>query len=70
MSTIKIFATAAALLLGASAVTVAQAQVNGNPRTNAAASGGSGSHRDTPQTGSAATDAKIIHNQNGYAPQR
>jgi len=71
MSTMKVLVTAAAVLLaGVSAITVAQAQMNGNPRYNSEASGGSGSHRDTPQTGSAETNSKIIHNHNGYAPHQ
>jgi hypothetical protein len=70
MSTIKILATAAALLVGASAMTVAQAQMNGSTGGNAAMTGGSGSHRDTPKTGSADTNNKVIHNQNGYAPRQ
>jgi hypothetical protein len=70
MSTIKILATAAALLVGASAMTAAQAQMNGSSDTNATMSGGSGSHRDTPKTGSADTTNKVIHNQNGYAPRQ
>jgi hypothetical protein len=70
MSTIKIFVTAAALLVGASAVTVTQAQMSGSSSGNAAMSGGSGSHRDTPKTGSADTNSKVIHNRNGYAPHQ
>ena len=70
MSKIKILVTAAALLVGASAMTVAQAQMNGSTGGNSAMSGGSGTHRDTPKTGSADTTNKIIHNQNGYAPHQ
>jgi hypothetical protein len=70
MSTIKILVTAAALLAGASAMTVAQAQMSGSTSGNAAASGGSGTHRDTPRTGSADTNSKVMHNQNGYAPRQ
>lgn len=67
MSAFKIAATAAALFIGASCFTVAQAQTySGSTGTNAAASGGSGSHRDTPHTGSAETNEKILHNRNGY----
>lgn len=67
MSRFTVMATAAALLMGASCFTVAQAQsYSSSTSRNAAASGGSGTHRDTPKTGSAETNAKILHNQNGY----
>jgi hypothetical protein len=37
-----------------------------SPAANAAASGGSGTHRGAPKTGSAASNQKVLHNENGY----
>lgn len=67
MSTLKILATAAAVLLGASSL--AMAQMSGNTSGNAAASGGSGTHTTSQKTGSASNTQKVQRNQNGYRPQ-
>lgn len=66
MSALKTLAVATALALGASSFTLAQ---NGNPVSNAASSGGSGTHQSAPKTGSASNTQKTIHNQNGYGRQ-
>lgn len=67
MSTFKTLAMAAALLAGAS--TLASAQMSGNSGSNAAVSGGSGTHATAPRTGSAANTQKVIKNHNGYQRQ-
>jgi hypothetical protein len=70
MSTLKMLAIASALAIGASSVAMAQmAGPNGNPASNAAASGGSGAHQSSQKTGSASNTQKVIKNQNGYHPQ-
>jgi hypothetical protein len=63
MSALKTLAIAAALAVGASSFAMAQA---GNPASNAAASGGSGTHQSSQKTGSAANNQKVLKNQNGY----
>jgi Spy/CpxP family protein refolding chaperone len=69
-TTIKI-AMAAALLAGASSLAMAQtSDQTGSTAGNAAASGGAGTHHDTQKTGSASSDQKIFHNQNGYQRQQ
>jgi len=73
MSTIKTLAIAAALAVGASSLamsSLAMAQQPGTPAGNAAMSGGSGTHRDTPKTGSASSNQKVQKNQNGYQSGR
>jgi Spy/CpxP family protein refolding chaperone len=71
MSTMKTLAVAAALMVGAAplAVTPTLAQ-NGDPASNAAASGGSGTHTGAQKTGSASNTQKVQKNQNGYQPGR
>jgi hypothetical protein len=39
---------------------------SGTPAANAAASGGSGTHKGSLKTGSAANNQKVLHNENGY----
>lgn len=71
MSTFKTLAVVAALLTGASTMAMAQTGgMAGSPSSNAAASGGSGSHQSAPKTGSAANSQKVLKNQNGYSTQR
>lgn len=66
-TTIKI-AMAAALLAAASSLAVAQMSgPTGSTTTNAAASGGPGTHQvGGPKTGSASNTQKVMKNQNGY----
>jgi hypothetical protein len=66
-NTIKI-ALAAALVAGASSLAMAQMSgQTGNPSTNAAASGGPGTHQSGGlKTGSASNTQKVMKNQNGY----
>ncbi len=64
MSTIKTLAIAAALVVGASSL--AMAQQTGSPAGNAAASGGPGTHQGAEKTGSASNKQKVEKNQNGY----
>jgi hypothetical protein len=61
MATIKSVAIAAALLLGASSLAMAQ-----TTNSNAAASGGPGTHAGAMKSGSAANSQKVEKNQNGY----
>jgi hypothetical protein len=69
-NTIKI-ALAAALVAGASSLAMAQmSSQTGNPSTNAAASGGPGTHAGAVKTGTASSDQKVLHNQNGYQGQQ
>jgi hypothetical protein len=63
MSIVKTLAITAALAVGASSFALAQ---QGNPASNAAASGGSGTHQSSQKTGSAANTQKVQKNQNGY----
>jgi len=46
-----------------------EANQQGNPAANAAASGGSGTHQSAQKTGSAANTQKVVRNQNGYRGQ-
>lgn len=64
MSALKIFATAAAVLIGASSLVMAQ--TSGSVRHDSAASGGAGTHSSSVKTGGAANTQKIQKNQNGY----
>lgn len=65
MSYIKSIAIAAALLLGASSLAMAQA--TGDTSNNAAASGGPGTHAGAVKSGSASNTKKVEKNQNGYS---
>ncbi len=65
MSTIKKIAVAAALLVGASSLAMAQSTQN-----NAAASGGAGTHAGAMKSGSAENNQKVYGNHNGYAAGR
>ena len=62
MSKAKTIAVAAALLIGASSLAMAQSTDN-----NAAASGGSGTHAGAMKSGSASNSQKVEKNQNGYS---
>jgi Spy/CpxP family protein refolding chaperone len=62
MSKVKTTAVAAALLIGASSLAMAQSTGN-----NAAASGGSGTHAGAMKSGSASNTQKVEKNQNGYS---
>jgi hypothetical protein len=62
MSNVKTIAVAAALLIGASSLAMAQSTGN-----NAAASGGSGTHAGAMKSGSASNSQKVEKNQNGYS---
>jgi Spy/CpxP family protein refolding chaperone len=68
MSIVKTLAVATALVVGASSLAMAQMSsgANGNPSSNAAASGGPGTHQGAQTTGSEANTQKVIKNQNGY----
>jgi Spy/CpxP family protein refolding chaperone len=69
MKSIKTLAVAAALLAGASSLAMAQStmsQPNNSTEQNAAKSGGPGTHVGAPKTGTAESNAKVLHNQNGY----
>jgi Spy/CpxP family protein refolding chaperone len=65
MSIVKTLAVAAALAVGASSLAMAKMS-SGNPASNAAASGGPGTHQGAEKTGSASNTQKVIKNQNGY----
>jgi hypothetical protein len=72
MSTLKTLALASALVFGASQVVLAQAGPNtpgGTTANDAAASGGSGTHKGAQRTGSASSNQKVMKNQNGYQGQ-
>jgi Spy/CpxP family protein refolding chaperone len=62
---IKSIAIAAALLVGASSLAMAQSTQN-----NAGASGGPGTHAGAMKSGSGENNQKVYGNQNGYAPGR
>jgi hypothetical protein len=62
MSKAKTIAIATALLLGASSLAMAQ-----TTDSNAAASGGSGTHAGAMKSGSASNNQKVQKNQNGYS---
>ena len=69
MKNIKTLAIAAVLLAGASSLAMAGSmnQTTGSStEQNAAASGGPGTHVGAPKTGTADSNAKVLHNQNGY----
>jgi len=67
MSTLKTLAVASALILGASGLALAQnGPGTGSTSTNAAASGGPGTHQGAQKTGSASSTQKVMKNQNGY----
>jgi hypothetical protein len=69
MTIAKSLALASALLIGASSLAMAQStmsQPTGSTQQNAAKSGGPGTHVGAPKTGTADSDAKVLHNQNGY----
>jgi len=68
MKKLTTLAIAAALLAGAPAI--ASAQETGNPATNAASSGGSGTHKGAMKTGTASSNQKVLKNQNGYQGQQ
>lgn len=69
MSTLKVVAIAAALTLGTSVFALAQqGSQNGNPASNAAHSGGSGTHQTTQKTGTAENNQKVVHNQSDRKP--
>ncbi len=63
MTSIKALGLAIGIAFAASSFALAQ---QGNPATNAAASGGSGTHQTAQKTGSAANTQKVLGNQNGY----
>lgn len=63
MSPMKSLSLAIGIAFAASSFAFAQ---EGNPATNAAGSGGSGTHQSSQKTGSAANSQKVAHNQNGY----
>jgi hypothetical protein len=63
MTTIKTLGLVIGLAFAASSFALAQ---QGNPATNAAASGGSGTHQTSQKTGSAANSQKVQRNQQGY----
>jgi Spy/CpxP family protein refolding chaperone len=62
MSKVKTIAVAAALLIGASSLAMAQSTSG-----NAAASGGPGTHAGAMKSGSASNSQKVEKNQNGYS---
>jgi hypothetical protein len=70
MKSIKTLAIAAVLLAGASSFAMAASTMNqttgSSTEQNAAASGGPGTHVGAPKTGTADSNAKVLHNQNGY----
>lgn len=73
MKSFKYVAIATALVLGASTAAMAQSSgmSSGNSTTqNSAASGGPGTHVGAPKTGSASSNQKVLHNQNGYRGER
>lgn len=67
MTATKTLALAIAIAFGTSGLALAQ---QGNPASNAAASGGSGTHQSSQKTGSAANNEKVLHNHNGYKGMR
>lgn len=67
MTVVKTCALAIALAVGASSFALAQ---DGSTAGNASASGGSGTHQSAQKTGSAASNQKVLHNQNGYRGMR
>jgi hypothetical protein len=73
MSTLKTLVIASALVFGASQLALAQnspgSGSTGSPADNSAASGGPGTHVGAQKTGTAASQQKIMKNQNGYKSQ-
>lgn len=63
MRTMKTLSLAIAIAFAAPSLALAQ---QGNPASNAAASGGGGTHQNSVKTGSAANSRKVLRNQNGY----
>jgi hypothetical protein len=63
MSTTKTLGLAIGIAIAAASLAFAQ---QGSPQSDAAASGGSGTHQTSQKTGSAANSQKVAHNQNGY----
>jgi hypothetical protein len=63
MHTMKTLGLAIGIAIAAVSLAFAQ---QGNPQSNAAASGGSATHQTSQKTGSAANSQKVAHNQNGY----
>jgi predicted lipid-binding transport protein (Tim44 family) len=47
-------------------VTNRRMYMQGSPAANAKASGGSGTHKGALKTGSASSNQKVLHNENGY----
>jgi len=78
MKSIKTIAMAAALVAGVSTMALAQSgngpsgmsQPGSSTEQNAKASGGPGTHVGAPKTGTAESNAKVLHNQNGYKNDR
>lgn len=74
MKSMKAIAMAAALVAGVSTMALAQSgtgasgmsQPSGSVQQNAKSSGGPGTHVGAPKTGTADSNAKVLHNQNGY----
>lgn len=62
MSKAKTIAIATALLIGASSLAMAQ-----STGSNAAASGGPGTHSGAMKSGSSSNTQKVEKNQNGYS---
>ena len=66
MSTFRMLAIVATLAAGTS-VAIAQSNTpnspNGNPASNAAESGGAGTHQNAQKTGTAESNEKVIHNK-------
>ena len=63
MITMRTLGLAIGIAFAASTFAVAQ---QGDPASNAAASGGSGTHQTAQKTGSAGNTQKVLGNQNGY----
>ena len=64
----SIVVTIIALSIGLSHVAFAQ-QSTGNTATNAARSGGPGTHVGAERTGSVSSNDKVLGNHNGYSGQ-
>ena len=64
----SIVVTIIALSIGLSNVAFAQ-QSTGNTATNAARSGGPGTHVGAERTGSMSSNEKVLGNHNGYSGQ-
>jgi hypothetical protein len=78
VKSIKTLAIAAALVAGASSLALAQSspssssmsQPTGSTEQNAKSSGGPGTHVGAPKTGTADSNAKVLHNQDGYTDKQ